>query len=752
MFDALTLNEKKRTQTFYCMDHTKLWAFMLVLLSIQLTGKLEAQKGEWVDYSLDGFGTGRYLYGCGNSSCGHTRANSQFVLIYDTERNDWLKADLETAPSFQHLESKGAVIWAWSEELLFGYSEKTSDWDTIRCEGTLLRDHYQQLFRSYGCSDSLAFFITDQYFYVFNANTGNWQSYDYDCPADFTSGQFYPKNDCIYFLLKTSDYNGDVKNVAYSSHTRSFNTINNGTNHIQQNYDHGFAGRRDKSGVGDEYLLIGYSAFDNEFDVISYNTADNEKAHIFFESSMLDADTIISYCIGFRAYSSPTKVQAKFFGYSTMLGEWNTVTYDIDHSVENYYGNGNMGGQYAADVNTNADSDWYFYFYSAVDGLFSKLNTDLVYTSTTSQFRVGGSVFSVYDANHAWGYNPVTEKGNKVDLVNEKSAHFYAADDYATLCRWSDDSDEMQMYFYNSHTNRWTSTVTKKNLYINPWIAPHEYLFEQEDENHVVIYSSCRDSIMKVGFEENVDLGYEINGKLTCIFSDATSLLVNTEQCKVYEKYFKFNPDGMGTESAVFYDAPGKTLHGYSALSNQWTTKTIEEEPSYACDNEYIGLASAWLNGDLHGKLYAYNSLADNWTELIPEGTRVAELTGSKVAMVVRQTHVYAFDPDLTSDPDSVNDVLVQPGVFLGQNHPNPFSQNTVIDYCLTKSSQVQLKIYNNTGQEVCTLVNDFQPAGKWSIHWDRTDDRNHPVLPGIYYYLLKTDSVTKCRKLIIGD
>jgi len=46
---------------------------------------------------------------------------------------------------------------------------------------------------------------------------------------------------------------------------------------------------------------------------------------------------------------------------------------------------------------------------------------------------------------------------------------------------------------------------------------------------------------------------------------------------------------------------------------------------------------------------------------------------------------------------------------------PNP---STKIKYQLTKPSKIKLKIYNLAGQEITTLVNEFQPAGEYEITW----------------------------------
>ena len=81
----------------------------------------------------------------------------------------------------------------------------------------------------------------------------------------------------------------------------------------------------------------------------------------------------------------------------------------------------------------------------------------------------------------------------------------------------------------------------------------------------------------------------------------------------------------------------------------------------------------------------------------------------------------------------------------LYQNYPNPFNPSTRIKYELTESSHIALKIYNLAGQEVETLVNEFQPAGEYEITWQPKG------LPsGLYFYKIRTNQLSETRKLIL--
>lgn len=100
----------------------------------------------------------------------------------------------------------------------------------------------------------------------------------------------------------------------------------------------------------------------------------------------------------------------------------------------------------------------------------------------------------------------------------------------------------------------------------------------------------------------------------------------------------------------------------------------------------------------------------------------------------------------LEEDQTGVEQIdVVSPDEFsLSQNYPNPFNPSTTIKYNLNQSSKVTLKIYNLSGQELETLINEFQVAGEKEVTWQPKG------LPsGIYYYQLQAGDFSETKKLI---
>jgi hypothetical protein len=95
----------------------------------------------------------------------------------------------------------------------------------------------------------------------------------------------------------------------------------------------------------------------------------------------------------------------------------------------------------------------------------------------------------------------------------------------------------------------------------------------------------------------------------------------------------------------------------------------------------------------------------------------------------------------VASSPDNA-----VPGDYvLSQNYPNPFNPSTTINFSLRKEGNVRLTVFDALGKRVAVVVNEFKPAGNYSVRFDGTS------LPGgMYIYRLEAGEFNYAKKFIL--
>lgn len=86
----------------------------------------------------------------------------------------------------------------------------------------------------------------------------------------------------------------------------------------------------------------------------------------------------------------------------------------------------------------------------------------------------------------------------------------------------------------------------------------------------------------------------------------------------------------------------------------------------------------------------------------------------------------------------------------LDQNFPNPFNPSTVINFEIPKNEFVSLKVFDISGREVTTLVNEYLQQGLHSFGFDINSTRGNYITSGIYYYTLKAGNFSDTKKMIV--
>jgi len=81
----------------------------------------------------------------------------------------------------------------------------------------------------------------------------------------------------------------------------------------------------------------------------------------------------------------------------------------------------------------------------------------------------------------------------------------------------------------------------------------------------------------------------------------------------------------------------------------------------------------------------------------------------------------------------------------LSSNYPNPFNPMTTIEYSVSDLTLVDLRIYNNMGEEIAVLVSEQKAAGNYSVQFNAFN------LPsGIYFYRLQAGRQSLVKNMVL--
>ena len=83
----------------------------------------------------------------------------------------------------------------------------------------------------------------------------------------------------------------------------------------------------------------------------------------------------------------------------------------------------------------------------------------------------------------------------------------------------------------------------------------------------------------------------------------------------------------------------------------------------------------------------------------------------------------------------------------LKQNRPNPFNHHTTISYYLSEPTHVSLKVFNITGKEIASLVNEYKTQGNHEAVFNAEIVSDNP---GIFFYTLSSGTTRITKKMLL--
>jgi len=216
---------------------------------------------------------------------------------------------------------------------------------------------------------------------------------------------------------------------------------------------------------------------------------------------------------------------------------------------------------------------------------------------------------------------------------------------------------------------------------------------------------------------------------------------------------------GQGVIDFYSADGPDGT---YSVLD------TVAEERAASGCAMWDPAGYLWITecADATGKTWSFDPanafVPYDTTSFAHPGAGDTTIYGYSLPQFLRCARDYAFnaDGDKLYIPDfygytlkeytyvtaGVDNEVSQPNAFsLSQNYPNPFNPTTIIPFDLAKNSLVKLTVYDVTGRQVATLIDQPMTAGHYSPTFNGSGFASGP-----YFYELIVDGQKDVRKMLL--
>jgi len=185
--------------------------------------------------------------------------------------------------------------------------------------------------------------------------------------------------------------------------------------------------------------------------------------------------------------------------------------------------------------------------------------------------------------------------------------------------------------------------------------------------------------------------------------------------------------------------------------------RTKETQPKIAARfvDDVVGIDSSSLRLVLDGQdLTASSTINPPLIEYLPEAPLAygEHLVAAQVANQAGYQSKINWRFTILA-PTALANPLAENGVKAPQllpNYPNPFNNQTVIQYQLAEMGQVSVKIFDTLGRLVQTLVDQAQPAGIYQITWNGSSETQPQLASGIYLVQLKTSGRVQYRSLVL--
>ncbi|MEO0114946.1 MAG: DUF5050 domain-containing protein [candidate division WOR-3 bacterium] len=271
------------------------------------------------------------------------------------------------------------------------------------------------------------------------------------------------------------------------------------------------------------------------------------------------------------------------------------------------------------------------------------------------------------------------------------------------------------------------------------WSPNGEWLAYQKLINGT--YQICK---MLIATHEETKLTNDINDNTNpCIAPDGNWLVYEKkEDNNGYRQIYRIFSDG-SEETALTTEACGHENPKVSPDGN-WIAyvKWVESHESHIC--QYM------MQSSIETELTEGDAVRE-YPDISPFGNLIVYVCDYELNDRWNDNRsIFLVRVNSTSINDKTNILQRTKRLNLYQNRPNPTKGIMTICYEIPVELKISLKVYDETGRLVKTLVDGMVKPGNYVACWDRRDNNGKTVSAGIYFYELLANNKSLLKKAVV--
>lgn len=271
------------------------------------------------------------------------------------------------------------------------------------------------------------------------------------------------------------------------------------------------------------------------------------------------------------------------------------------------------------------------------------------------------------------------------------------------------------------------------------YICTDNGLYRVSGDNLNVCYNSFPNIFTDDVMIKNDSIIYLLGGKIY----RSTNYGISWVSVKDTAGFSCIATDGFNIYAGAWGEIYVRGVWKSSNNGNTWTRIGLSDKDvwSLAVINNYVVAGTDVGYSGMEGGVYVYNGVTwFNRSQGLPVNSSINKLAICNNYIYCGNVVLeYALWKRSISEVIGVKKISSEiPVKFdLNQNYPNPFNPSTIIRYQIPKEQFVSLKVFDITGKEIETLVNEKQSPGTYEVKWDASNYSS-----GVYFYRL--NDVTK--------